>query len=186
MNLPTSQFLQIIEPLSTTVSSPRLDLISLAWDHIAERYLARISSNRVLAGRVRSIRLLAVHDAIHSVIDPGNGHIYREISGGSTTEAAFAATVQSSHDILAAVFDSPEDRADLADLLAESLGLIGKDAEKSAGILNGRQSAAAYLKTFAALLLDHRQPARPALFRQSELSSSRANRFWPDEWQRSA
>ena len=187
MNLPTSQFLQLVEPYPTTVSSPKLDLIALTWDHIAERYLKRIESNRVLAGRVRSIRLLAVHDAIHSVIDPGNGHIFREISGGSTTEASFAAAVQASHDILAAIFTELQDREDLADLLSESLSLIGKADEKSAGAVSGSQSAAAYLRTFTPLLQNHRATQPAAQFRQSVASAnSRSQRSWPVEWQRSA
>jgi hypothetical protein len=187
MNLPTSEFLQLVEPLPTTVSSPKLDLIALTWDHIANRYLQRIEPNRVLAGRVRSIRLLAVHDAIQSVIDPGNGHIFKEISRGSTIEASFAATIQASHDILAAVFDSAQDRADLADLLAESLALIGKDDEKSAGTLTGASSAAAYLRTFSPLLQNHRVTPPAARFRESLATvGSRSHRSWPVEWQRSA
>ena len=156
MNLPSSQFLQLVEPLPTTVSSPKLDLIVHAWEHIAARYLNRLDSNRILAGRIRSIRLLAVHDAIHSVIDPGNGYIYKDISAGSSIEASSAAAIQSSHDILAAIFDSPEDREDLNHLRDESLSLIGRENEKSAGILSGARSAATYVKTFAPLLQNHR------------------------------
>lgn len=153
MNLPSSQFLQVAQPLlSTTVSSPKLDLIVEAWEHIADRYIKRLESNRIRAGRVRSIRQLAVHDAIHSVIDPGNGYIYKGISDGFSTDAAFAAAVRVSHDILSAVFDSPLDQADLSDLLEESLGLIGSIAEKAAGVESGAQAAAAYLKAFAPLL----------------------------------
>lgn len=146
MNLSTAQL------VSTTVSSPKLDLIQLTWTHIAERYLKRVESNRILTGRVRSIRLLAVHDAIHSVIDPGNGHIYKDISEGSTIEAAYAAAVQASHDILAAVFTDSEDREDLADHLEESLSLIGKEDEKEAGLFSGADSATAYIRSFAALV----------------------------------
>ena len=153
MNLSTNQLIQIAEPLSTTVSSPKLDLIQLTWNHIAERYLQRIGSNRIFAGRVRAIRLLAVHDAIHSVIDPGNGNIYGEISEGSTIEAAFAAAVKSSHDVLAAIFSESEDREDLADLLDESLSLIGKEDEQAAGLFSGAESASAYLRSFAPLLI---------------------------------
>ncbi len=154
MNLPSSQFLRVAEPPVTTVSSPRLDLIVLAWEHIADRYLKRLESNRIRAGRVRSIRQLAVHDAIQSVIDPGNGHIYRGISDGFSTDAASAAAVRAAHDILAAVFPAPADRADLQDLLEESLGLVGSVAEKAAGVESGAQSAAAYLKAFAPLLAE--------------------------------
>lgn len=152
MNLPSAQFLQVVQPFPTTVSSPRLDLVALAWTHIADRYLRRLESNRIHAGRVRSIRLLSVHDAIHSVIDPGNGHIFNEISTGSGTTAASAAAIQASHDLLAAIFTSPDDRADLADLLEESLALLPDDAERSAGTSSGARSAATYLQVFASLL----------------------------------
>ncbi|RYD44225.1 MAG: hypothetical protein EOP85_09570 [Verrucomicrobiaceae bacterium] len=140
--------------LSTTVSSPKLDLIQTTWDHIAERYLKRISSNRILTGRVRAIRLLAVHDAVHSVIDPGNGHIYKDISEGSTIEAAYAAAVQASHDVLASVFTDADDREDLADHLEESLSLIGKEDEKEAGAFSGADSATAYIRSFAPLIVN--------------------------------
>ncbi len=179
MKLSTTQLIQIAEPLSTTVSSPKLDLIQLTWNHIAERYLRRIASNRIFAGRVRAIRLLAVHDAIHSVIDPGNGHIYGEISEGSTIEAAYAAVVKSSHDVLAAIFSEPDDREDLADLLDESLSLIGKEDEQAAGFFSGAESASAYLKSFAPLLFiplpAKRIPAHP----ERELATASSGRgFW--------
>lgn len=153
------------EPLLTTVSSPKLDLIQRTWAHIAERYLKRIESNRIFTGRIRAIRLLATHDAIHSVIDPGNGHIYKEISEGSTIEAAYAAAVQASHDVLATVFTDPEDREDLADHLEESLSLIGKEDEKEAGLFSGAGSATAYIRSFAPLIANRefisRIPGRP-------------------------
>ncbi|RYD27630.1 MAG: hypothetical protein EOP87_20880 [Verrucomicrobiaceae bacterium] len=160
MNLSTAKL------VSTTVSSPKLDLIQATWSHIAERYLKRIENNRILTGRVRSIRLLAVHDAIHSVIDPGNGHIYREISEGSTIEAAYAATVKASHDVLAAVFTDAGDREDLADHLEESLALIGKEDEKEAGIFSGADSATSYIRSFA-LLIVNRGATRRNAFRHS-------------------
>lgn len=156
MNIPSFQFLQLTEPSYTTVSSPKLDLISQTWEHIAKRYLSRLESNRILAGRIRSIRLLAVHDAIHSVIDPGNGHIYKQQSEGYTTEAAYAAAVHASHDILTALFSDAASRSDLRHLLEESLSLIGNETEKAAGATSGSESAAAYLKTFAPLLVDYR------------------------------
>ncbi|MES2439572.1 MAG: hypothetical protein V4584_10920 [Verrucomicrobiota bacterium] len=146
MNLSTADL------AATTVSSPKLDLIQLTWTHITERYLKRIASNRILTGRVRAIRLLAVHDAIHSVIDPGNGHVYREISEGSTIEAAYTAAVRASHDILAAVFTDTDDREDLTDHLEESLSLIGKEDEKEVGLFSGADSAAAYIRSFAPLI----------------------------------
>lgn len=159
MNLST------VELFSTTVSSPKLDLIQLTWTHIAERYLKRLESNTILTSRVRAVRLLAVHDAIHSVIDPGNGHIYKEISEGSTIEAAYAAVVKASHDVLASVFTDPDDREDLADHLEESLTLIGKEDEKEAGVLSGADAAATYVRSFALLILNR--------------GASRKNRFVP-------
>ncbi len=179
MNFSTTQLIQNAEPLSTTVSSPKLDLIQLAWAHIAERYLQRIGSNRILASRVRALRLLAVHDAIHSVIDPGNGHIYRDISDGSTIEAAYAAVVKSSHDVLAAVFTGSEDREDLEDLLEESLSLIGKEDEKAAGLFSGTDSAATYIRSFAPLLLNHRAAKpRPVRGEKRELAIAAGGGGW--------
>lgn len=145
------------EALLTTVSSPKLDLVLLAWDHISERYIARLRPNREFAGRVRSIRLLAVHDAIQSVIDPGNGRLFKEPSHGIATEAAIAAAVSASAGILRHVFTDAKDRQDIEDLLFESLGLIGRPGEKEAGLVSGTRSAAVYLETFASLLV--RPPA---------------------------
>lgn len=162
MNLPSFQFLQLTESSITTVSSPKLDLISQTWEHIAGRYLRRLESNRILAGRVRSVRLLAVHDAIHSVIDPGNGHIYKSQSEGYTTEAAFAAAVRASHDVLTSIFNDPASVSDLGHLLEESLALIGNEVEKAAGETSGSESAAAYLQAFTPLLVNHHTAVRRA------------------------
>lgn len=156
MNLTFAPLLEYSEPLLTTVSSPKLDLIEQAWDHIADRYIGRLKNNRVFAGRVRSILSLATYDALHSVIDPGNGHIFKEISQGSTIEAAAAAAVKASHDILSSVFTDPKDQEDLADLLEESLSLFGNEEEKKAGLTSGARSAGTYLKTFSSLLVNHR------------------------------
>ena len=164
MNLSTTEL------VATTVSSPKLDLIQSTWTHIAERYLKRLESNRILTGRVRAVRLLAVHDAIHSVIDPGNGHIYKEISEGSTIEAAFAATVKASHDVLASVFTDPDDREDLADHLEESLELIGKEDEKEAGVLSGADAAGAYIRNFALLIVNRGASRRTRFHAQRELA----------------
>jgi hypothetical protein len=152
MNLPSNEYLQLLQPFPTTISSPKLDLVGLAWSHIADRYLQRLESNRIHAGRVRSIRLLAVHDAIHSVIDPGNGYIFNEISNSSSSTAAAAASIRASHDLLAAVFTDEKDREDLSDLLEESLSLLGDHLDKAAGVERGARSAAAYLRAFAPLL----------------------------------
>lgn len=179
MNFSSPHLISSTEPLSTTVSSPKLDLIQLAWNHIAERYLRRIRTNRILAGRVRAIRLLAVHDAIQSVIDPGNGHLFKEISEGSSIEAAYAAAVKSSHDVLASVFTDPEDREDLADLLDESLSLIGKENEKAAGQFSGTDSASTYIKSFAPLLFNHRPEKRlPVRAVKRELATASGGSYW--------
>ena len=179
MNLSTSQLILSAEPHPTTVSTPKLDLIQLAWNHIAERYLHRIRTNRILTGRIRAIRLLAVHDAIHSVIDPGNGHLFKEISEGSGIEAAYAAAVKSSHDVLASVFTEPEDREDLADLLDESLSLIGREDEKNAGKSSGTDSASTYIKSFAPLLFNHRPEKRlPVRAVRRELATASGGSSW--------
>lgn len=177
MNLPSNQFLQLVQPFPTTISSPKLDLISLAWSHIADRYLQRLESNRIHAGRVRSIRLLAVHDAIHSVIDPGNGYIFNEISNSSSTTAAAAAAIRASHDFLAAIFTGENDREDLADLLDESLSLLGDHLDKAAGVESGARSAAAYLRAFAPLLTPRES---------SRLTRVPAGHDQSDFWRRSA
>lgn len=179
MNFFTSQLYLSAEPLSTTVSSPKLDLIQLTWSHIAERYLHRIRTNRILTGRVRAIRLLAVHDAIHSVIDPGNGHLFKEISEGSSIEAAYAAVAKSSHDVLASVFTDSQDREDLEDLLDESLSLIGKEGEKAAGKFSGADSARTYIKSFTPLLFNHRPEKRLSLpADRHELATGSSGRSW--------
>jgi len=177
MNLPSDQFLQLVQPFPTTISSPKLDLISLAWNHIADRYLRRLENNRIHAGRVRSIRLLAVHDAIHSVIDPGNGYIFNEIANSSSTTAAAAAAIRASHDLLAAVFTDAQDQEDLSDLLEESLSLLGDHLDKAAGVESGARSAAAYLRAFSPLLT-HRETGR--------LQRVPAGHGYPDFWRRSA
>ena len=179
MKLSSASLNQITDPLTTTVSSPKLDLIQHTWNHIARRYLDRIGSNRIFAGRVRAIRLLAVHDAIQSVIDPGNGHIYQDISEGSSIEAAYAAAVKASHDVLAHVFTDSTDREDLADLLEESLALIGKEDEKAAGLFTGAESASSYIRSFVPLLINFRVPKRQSVRVERELATaSGGSGFW--------
>jgi hypothetical protein len=178
MNLPSFQFLKLTEPTLTTISSPKLDLIARTWEHIASRYLSRLETNRILAGRVRSIRLLAVHDGIHSVIDPGNGHIYKVPSEGYTTEAAFAAAVRASHDVLVSIFNDPASVSDLGHLLEESLALVGNEIEKAAGQTSGAESAAAYLQTFAPLLVNHHTALRRALALRPVQSRELAGAGW--------
>ncbi|MES2439877.1 MAG: hypothetical protein V4584_12445 [Verrucomicrobiota bacterium] len=153
MHLPTPQFSRLVTVLAFDLNNPSLDSMILAWDHIATRYLNRLITHREVAGKVESIRLLAIHDAIHSVIGSGNGYIFHGFSPGTSITAALAATAQASHDILAAVFDSPEDLANLADDLEESLSLISDPLEAAAGVIVGAASAGAYERGFAPLAL---------------------------------
>jgi hypothetical protein len=154
MKLPSSQFLRLVADLPTPLSSPALESMVLTWDHIAERYLRRMETNRALAGRIRSIRLLAVHDAVLSIVDPGFGYIFKPETSSRSAQAALAATARAAHDILASAFDADEDRTDLRDLLDESLDLITDTAEKEIGERIGAESAAVYLATFSPLLAD--------------------------------
>lgn len=155
MHLPTPQFSRLVTVLAFDLNNPSLDSMILAWDHIATRYLDRLVTEREVAGKVESIRLLAIHDAIHSVFASGNGYIFHGYSSGHTIAAALAATAQASHDILAAVFDSSEDLANLADALEESLSLISDPLEAAAGVIIGAASAGAYEQAFAPLDLGH-------------------------------
>jgi len=160
MHLPTVQLSRLVTILAFDLTNPVLDSMILAWDHIAKRYLDRIASSRAVAGKVESIRLLAIHDAVHTVFASGGGCMFNGTSAGSSLAAALAATAQASHDVLAAVFDSPEDLASLADALEESLALISDDREKASGAFTGAESAATFARAFAPLGLDQ-QPAGP-------------------------
>ena len=151
MHRPTPQFSRLVTILAFDLTNPVLDSMILAWDHIATRYLNRISTNRALAGKVESIRLLAIHDAVHTIFASGGGCIFNGTSDGSSLDAAMAATAQASHDVLAAVFSSPDDRAGLADLLEESLSLISNEREKISGAATGAESAATFARAFAPL-----------------------------------
>ncbi len=151
MHLPTPQFSRLITVLAFDLNNPSLDSLFIAWDHIASRYVHRLEKRNQLAGKIESIRLLAIHDAVISILGPGAGFIFNERSTGTTLPAALAATAQASHDILASAFDSPEDLADLADLLEESLSLIPNGPQKAVGSATGAASAAAFIKTFGPL-----------------------------------
>ncbi len=155
MHLPTPQFSRLVTVLAFDLNDPSLDSMILAWDHIAKRYLNRLITHREVSGKVESIRLLAMHDAIHSVFGSGNGYIYHGFSPGQSISAALAAAAQASHDILAAVFESPEDQANLADTLEESLSLIADPSEAAAGVIMGAASAGAYERAFGPLGLSH-------------------------------
>lgn len=154
MHLPTPQFSRLVTVLAFDLTNPALDSMIVAWDHISTRFLKRLSTKRDIAGKVESIRLLAIHDAVHTIFASGGGCIFNGVSAGSSLDAALAATAQASHDVLAAVFESPEDRASLADVLEESLSLISDAQEKFAGAVTGAESAATFARAFAPLALD--------------------------------
>lgn len=151
MHLPTPQFSRLVAVLAFDVNSSSLDSMFIAWDHIATRYLNRLQHDRVAAGKIESIRLLAVHDAVLSVLGPGAGFLFSESSTGTSLAAALAATAQASHDILVNAFIDPSDIADLDDTLEESLDLIDDYLEKSVGSATGSASAATFLQAFGPL-----------------------------------
>lgn len=159
MHLPTPQFSRLVTVLAFDLTNPVLDSMILAWDHISTRYLNRLAADRELAGRVESIRLLSIHDAVHAVFGSEAGYVFNGKSSGSTLDAALAATAQASHDILSAVFTDPQDRSDLNDSLEESLALISSVSERTAGASTGAASAAAYVATFAPLATQKIAPA---------------------------
>lgn len=155
MHLPTPQFSRLITVLAFDLNNPSLDSLFIAWDHIASRYIHRLENRNQLAGKIESIRLLSIHDAVISILGPGAGFIFNERSTGTTLSAALAATAQASHDILANAFNTPEDLADLDHLLEESLELIPDAAEKAVGSATGSASAAAFIQTFGSLSKVH-------------------------------
>lgn len=158
MHLPTPQFSRLIAVLAFDLQNPSLDSLFVAWDHISARYLARLANQNEMAERIESIRLLAIHDAVISILGPGTGFIFNERSTGTTPSAAMAATAQASHDILANAFNSPHDLADLAHTLEESLSLISGTAEKAVGSATGSASAGEFLKAFGPI-----DTARPTI-----------------------
>lgn len=159
MHLPTTQFSRLITVLAFDLSNPSLDSLFIAWDHIAARYLNRLDKHTRAGEKIESIRLLAIHDAVISILGPGTGFIFNERSTGTSLSAALAATAQASHDILASAFTSPRDVADLDDLLEESLALIPDSAEKAVGSATGSASAAAFVNTFGPLAAIVEQPS---------------------------
>lgn len=193
MHLPTPQFSRLVTLIAFDLTSPELDSMILAWDHLAARYLNRLGSNNPVAAKVESIRLLAIHDAVQAIFAAGTGCIYNGTSAGQSLDAALAATAQASHDILAAVFASPEDRAHLDDALEESLSLVANERERIAGAATGKASAATYAGNFAPLALDRHNPAnrrdahgawrKPPHHPTLRLAT---NPHWSLDWQRSA
>lgn len=151
MHLPTPQFSRLVTVLAFDLTNPALDSMILAWDHIASRYLRRLAADGVVTAKVESIRLLAIHDAVHAVFASGDGCLFNGGSAGYSLEAALAATAQASHDILAAIFERPDDRANLADELHESLALIADERERTGGATTGAASAATYIRILAPL-----------------------------------
>jgi hypothetical protein len=156
MHLPTPQFSRLVTVLAFDLNDPSLDSMILAWDHISARFLNRLTSNRLAADQVESIRLLAIHDAVVSIFGRGQGFIFNEVSTGTSLPAALAATAQASHDILASAFDSEPDLANLANSLEESLALISNQREKAMGAATGAASAAAFVRTFGSKSLNPR------------------------------
>lgn len=148
MHLPTPQFSRVVTVLAFDRNDPSLDSMILAWDHISARFLNRLTSHRLAADQVESIRLLAIHDAVISIFGRGQGFVFNEISTGTSIAAALAATAQASHDILASAFDSEQDLANLSDFLEQSLALISNQREKAMGEATGAASAAAFVRTF--------------------------------------
>lgn len=161
MHLPTSQFSRLITVLAFDLSNPSLDSLFIAWDHISARYINRLDKRTRAGEKIESIRLLAIHDAVISILGPGTGFIFNERSTGTSLSAALAATAQASHDILASAFNSQQDLADLDDLLEESLSLIPQTPEKAVGSATGSASAAAFIKTFGTLAALAEQQAVP-------------------------
>lgn len=121
----------------------------LAWDHIATRYLDRIRHHREATGRIESIRLLAIHDAVHAVFGSGGGFIFKRSSADDSLDAALAAAARASYGILASVFREAPDQAALSHSLEESLSLVAGTGGRDAGSAIGTQSASSYLATFA-------------------------------------
>src|SRR6478735_1246673 len=151
MHLPTPQFSRLVTVLAFDLNDPSLDSMILTWDHIATRFLKRLGDHREVSGKIESIRLLAIHDAIHAVFRTGNSYLFHGFSSGSSITAALAATAQASHDILAAAFDSPEDQANLAHSLEESLSLLSDAHAAAAGVIVGAASSATFERTFGQL-----------------------------------
>lgn len=197
MYLPTPQFARLVTILAFDLTHPALDAMILAWDHLATRHLERIADSRSVAGKVESMRLLAIHDAVHTVFASGGGCIFNGTSAGSSLDAALAATAQASHDVLSAVLESPADRSSLADALDESLALISDEQEKSAGAATGAASAATFLRAFAPLALNQQPPklsVAPSRSYQREETLGgnstalrlKKNPNWRFDWQRTA
>lgn len=193
MHLPTPQFSRLVTLLAFDLSDQALDSMILTWDHIAARFLDRLPPNDAMTGKIESIRLLSIHDAAQAIFTAGSGCVYTGLSSGQSLDAALAATAQASHDILAAVFDSPEDRIHLDDALEESLSLIADEGERTAGVATGQASARAYAGNLAPLAVVPHHPAnRP--FSQDDWRKRphrpslrlAANPQWHLDWQRSA
>lgn len=148
MHLPTPQFSRLVTALAFDLNDPSLDSMILAWDHITNRFLKPIRHHHESAGRIESIRLLAIHDAVHSVFGSGGGYVFTGSPSGGSLDASLAAVAQASHDVLAAVFRSQAQLEDLNHTLEESLALISDEREREAGSSLGGRSATSYLDAF--------------------------------------
>lgn len=191
MHLPTPQFSRLVTVLAFDLTDPSLDSMILAWDHITTRFVNRIRHHREAAGRIESIRLLSIHDAVHSVFGSGSGYVFKQSTRDQSLGAALAAAAQASHDVLAAVFRSPDHVTDLKETLEESLSLIPDSSERKTGIHAGSLSADSYLRTFAPFIEKVRLVVEstgagntPALFSRERVPADPL--FVQDGWRRSA
>ncbi|MEI6177342.1 MAG: hypothetical protein WCS43_10650 [Verrucomicrobiota bacterium] len=187
MHLPTAKFSRLVTILAFDFSNPSLDSMILTWDHISARLLAR-SVDPAAADKIESIRLLAIHDAVRAIFNQGLGFLYIGTSSGSSLAAALAATAQASHDVLAAAFDRPDDRAGLAIVLEECLSLISDVHEKTSGALTGAESAAEFVRNFEPLALKPGisiSDSTPSRVKRNPLRLAQ-NPRWRYDWQRSA
>lgn len=158
MNLPSAQFSRLVTTLAFDITDPSLDSMIRSWDHVAARFLKRLEATGGMAGRLESLRLLAIHDAVHAVFGTDGGFSYRGRHEGLALNHALSATVRASHDVLSAVFRDLADLNALADTLRETMGLIPAGFHSGAEI--GSKSAAHYLKEFSTEVAQIRESLR--------------------------
>lgn len=154
MNLPSAQFSRLVTTLAFDITDPSLDLMIRSWDHVTARFLKRLDVRAKMAGQLESLRLLAIHDAVHAVLGTDGGFSYRNPRKALTLQHALSATAQASHDLLKAVFREPQELDLLADTLRETLDLLPVGVHAGADV--GRESAEHYLTEFATVIDDIR------------------------------
>lgn len=126
-------------------SPPAASDIVLDWNQVA---IQTMRADVTLPGptypsRAFAMFHLAIHDAVNSVERLYRPYLYDATAApGTSVEAA---TAQAGHDILAAIY--PDQSADLAQALTDSLSEIPDGPEKSQGVQLGAAVAAEYLKT---------------------------------------